>query len=1020
MGEKKTTVCLCVFATLVIVIAAAGQAMVHQGQESNGMNMNKLGEPRGGPLQIWEDEFLNESKIDPNLSNNVLINTSVGIVSMENTFPEWTDPSFTRMKLITLTNGGQETFTDYDVNISVTYDSDMQSDFDDIRFTDGIGDQLSYYLTKKTNGVNADFLVKIPTIPPSQTTIYLFYGNPSAVNQSNFNEIFTWKERTSPDVMISFKAPSEGAWDPDVQYGSNRFLVTWEERLGPEDISLPLPHYERTIPGVIHGRSYNIDGGDPVPDNNSDIDVSDPAESSTFHAENPSAAFGAGKFFVTWEQNPANAPLQRYEADIKGALVTPDSQVSMRFTICSAANGQFNPQVAYDSSSGRFLVVWADARNGYADYDVRGRLYNSNGYPIGADFPIAYDAYYQGDPWVCSDDAGHFFIVYEDGYDALIGPFSLYAYRYDSDGNRIGTRITIATGGSTVDYIFPALSYNTKDQEFLITWNDGDISVDPSIRDSYSGNIWGKILNATGSVIKNNYIIEEGTNYIRSDSVPYFDTMFFCAYNGIVSGNQDIYGRLISSDGSIMTDRQELSDGSSVNVDWTGLAVGAGRIFTTWEDERDLMSLYADVFGYVWCSVQSIGSLNVTSSTGGEETLITTAQLMSIQIQPNEFREWRWFFFQDSTPTNTALSYDIMDQSGTVVLKTDVQNGQNVSDISASCIRLRATFTRVSAEVSPFLDSWNISALVGSDIHAPSTTMTLSPPQPDGNYSWYVSPITASFNVTDPDSDPENITTYYRINGHVPEIYHPESPPVISSNGPDNSIEYWSNDSINEEAHHFIQGIKIDTSPPMITLNEPPETISPGPATVNGSVVEYTTGSGINEVKITVNEETVFDSRYPGESKIWFEWNFTADRGETYDIFIEAWDRAGNTMEDRRTVLCPDRGVYETGYVYLFDNPKYGPMKMLVALGLSIAVDYNTLYMLLPSVNSNAASVKFIATQVLLEKEYDFWDRNMSDGCSVDLLVPFGMYKINAEAYDNLGTLIQEYPIITKMLIWLL
>ena len=125
-----------------------------------------------------------------------------------------------------------------------------------------------------------------------------------------------------PTPWFPFKAATEGAWDPDVIYGANRFLVTWEERSGPEDINVPLPNYERTIPGVIHGRSYDSDGENPIPDNNTDIDVSDPG-SNTYHAENPCNAFGAGKYFVVWEENPANQPLHRYDADIKGALVTP-------------------------------------------------------------------------------------------------------------------------------------------------------------------------------------------------------------------------------------------------------------------------------------------------------------------------------------------------------------------------------------------------------------------------------------------------------------------------------------------------------------------------------------------------------------------------------------------------------------------------------------------------------------------------------------------------------------------------
>jgi len=945
------------------------------------------------------------------------VNTSVGKVSMENTYPAWIDPSFTRMKPITLFNNGQETFHDYDVNITVLYDIDMQSDFDDLRFTGHTGAHLSFFKLNKINGVSSKVLVKIPTIAPGQTTIYMFYGNPTANDQSSFTSVFSWRDRTRPDTMVSFKAATEGAWDPDVTYGANRFLVTWEERIGPEDINVPLPNYERTISSVIHGRSYNGSGENPVPSNNTDIDVSEPG-SNTYHAENPCNAYGAGKFFVAWEENPANQPLNRYQADIKGALVTPDSQVSMRFTICSATGGQFDPQVAFDALSNQFLVVWADAQYGTSDYDVRGRLYNSNGFAVGDVFSIAYEMNYQGNPWICSDNNGNFFIVYEDGPDPALGPFSLYAYRVNWEGTRILPRITIAVGSDTVDHIFPAVSYNPNIERYCVTWNDGDVSQNPSSRDSYDGNIWGKILSKTGSVVKNNYIIEPGTSFIRTDSVPYFDTMFFIVYDGTIAGNRDIYGRLIDSTGTVMTNRQELSDGSSLNVDWNDIAVGSGSIFTTWEDERDLMSQYADVFQYVWRSVQTIGSLNVSVGFGGEKELITQAQLMSVPIKPEMFRQWRQFFFIDTLPSASTIVFDIMDQNGTIILKANVQNGQNISDVNTSGVRLRGTFTRPSAQNTPVLDKWNISALVGKDIYPPATEITLDPEEPNGNNNWYVTGVTATFTVSDVDTDPENITTYYNINGFGVEVYNPASPPMISSNRPNNYIEYWSNDSINEEfPHHRVEGIKIDSTVPMITLHKPSYIIPPGSTTINGSATDYASGSGIDRVEISLNEDTIFDTLYNGESPIWFEWNFTADRGENYDIYVEVWDRAGNRIEERRTVQCPDHGMYDPGYIYLFDNPKVGPVRLLVTLGLSIAMNYDTLYVVLPGVTSNAASVKFTATQVFLKKEFVFWDMNLSDGCSADLQVPFGVYEVKAYAYDSSNTLIAEYPVITKMLI---
>ncbi|KYK23855.1 hypothetical protein AYK25_06370 [Thermoplasmatales archaeon SM1-50] len=1014
MGDIKTRIGFCIVAGLLLTVTSIGQGIQQTKETANILDPKNLS--RGGSIVVWQDDFFNLSKVDTSLSNNIIVNTTVGTVIMQHTYAAWIDPGFTRMKEITVINNGQETFQDYNLNITVVYDPDMQFNFFDLRFTNETGVQLPYYRVKATIGMYCELMVKIPTVPPGQTTIYMFYGNQTAViDKSNFSSIFSWADRIRPDTMVSFKSTTEGAWDPSVIYGANRFLVTWEERLGPEDIPLPLPNYERTLPGVIHGRTYDKQGTNPIPTNNSDIDVSTPGI-DTYHAENPCNAFGSEKFFVVWEENPANQPLQRYEADIKGAMIYPNGTVERRFSICTATGGQFNPQVVYDNYSNRFLVVWADARNGENDYDVRGRLYNYNGYPINVDFQIAYEANYQGNPWICSDDNGMFFIVYEDGPSFWDGPFSLFAYRYDYNGNRIGNRIPIALASETSDYIFPAVSYNPKSERYFITWNDGNIS-----GGDWWGNIWGKMLNKTGGLVKNNYIIELGTSFIRSVSVPYFDTMFFIAYDGIIQSNHDIYGRMIAADGTVMTSRQELSDGSSQNVDWNDIASGAGRIFVTWEDERDLLSQYADVFQYVWHSEQSFGSLNVTTVFGDEKELITSAQLMSVVIEPELFRQWRQFCFLGTIPSTTTLLFDIMDQNGSLVLKADVQNGQNISDITASAVRLRATFSRISAHRTPVLDKWNISALVGKDIYPPSTEITLSPSEPDGNNDWYVTPVTVNFTVFDVDSDPENITTYYDINGYGVQVYNPDDPPVISSERPNNYIEYWSNDSINEELpHHLLEGIKIDLTAPMITLYEPSYTIPAGNATINGTVTEYTSGSGVDQVKISVNGETIYNTVFNGESKVWFEWEFIADLGETYDIYVEAWDKAGNKIEDRRTVVCPDKGLYSPGYIYWFDYPKIGPIRLLVNLDLSIAIHNTTLYVVLPSVTSDAVSVKFVAMQLYREKEFVFQDTNLSNGCSTNLQVPVGFYHITAYAYDDNNNQLEQYTIITKMFILLI
>ena len=1014
MGEKllRTTIVFITLFGLILGVVLSPAYHLYPGSDQQYRSS----------LYVWEDTFNDTSKIDANLSYGIVV--ANGTASMQNTFPVWTNPSFTRMKPITVTNTGNSSFEQYVLNLTITYDPDMQVDFDDLRFVSAAGSNLDYWIKQKTNGVSATVWVEIPTVPAQQTSmVYMFYGNPAAITLSNFNTVFTWVERTSPDVMVSFKAAVEGAWDPDVAYGNGRFLVAWEERLGPEDINVPLPDWERMYYSPIYGRTYNTSGGDPfpIPSDDLDINISLPGVID-YHAENAAIAFGAGKFFVVWEENVIDTaqPWLRYEADIKGALVSVAGEVLSRFPICTVAGGQFDPHVDFDSTSNRFLVVWEDARNGGSDYDVRGRLYNSNGFPIAVDFPIAFDTNYQGEPWVCSDNLGYYLVVYEHGVDPAIGPFSLSAKRLDSNGGIVGTTISIATGSSTVDNIFPAVSYNPLTQRFMITWNDADISVNPNIRDSYDGNIWARILSRTGYTVVSNFIVEPGTSYIRTDSVPYFGSLFFVTYDGIVSGTQDIFGRMVSADGMVLTTRKELSDGSSLNVDWNNLALGDGHIFVTWEDERDLVSAYADAFGYVWECMQTTASPTVSSVFGVEYSLILQSRIVSYPIAPEEWYAWDRFYSVFSAPTGTTLLFDVLDQTGTTVLLSGVSSGANISSITQEIVRLRASFYRPNPSATPNLDSWNISAIVGTDVFPPQTTIALDPSSPNGENGWYVTAVSFTLTAVDPDSPPENITTFYRINDLPVEIYDPLSPPVIDIEGADNRVEYWSTDSINEESHHVVTGINIDVSAPAVSLYEPPYYVSPGTVLINGSVTEYASGSGVDQVLLWLNDELMVNMTSTGEQQVWFEWSFTADAGETFDVYAEGFDVAGLRGQDRRTVVCTNRGVYEIGYLYLFDNPPDGPKPLLVSLGVAAAINYDTLFIVASEPPGEAAWVEFVAQRIILKDKVTMVDQNLSDGCSIELTAPPGIYSIKAYVYDSDDQLLEEQTLISKIVLLLL
>ena len=849
----------------------------------------------------WEDDFFDESLIDKEKSYNYFVDKENGEVLMANTYSAWYNPQWAFMKPINITNPTSETFEEYVLNLTVYYDAGMQQDYRDLRFVDTEGNNLYYWRGEYVPGESANVLVRIPQLPAlSTTTIYMFYGDPTADDYSNFDMIFTWDDRTDPDLLISYKYYTEGAWDPDVAFGNDRFLIAWEEGLGPEDITLD---GDRLFYRQIHGRTYDHDGQNPSPPPSSDMDIyiSSIPDDFSYHAENPSIAYGNNVFFIVWEENPATPtyPQNRYEVDIKGAILSSEGSILDRFTICEAINGQYDPIVTYGNN--RFFVVWEDARDGATNYDVYGRLYDTMGNSLGPDFQVAGGANYQGEPWICSGNNGYFMVAYEEGDNPETGPFSLYAQRYDSSGNKAGSRLGIALGSPDLDYILPSVAFCSQTNRYLFSWNDGDLSVDPSLRSSWDGNIWGKIIDQYGSIVADNFIIQPGDQYIRSDVVPYLDTLFFVSYDG----SSDLWGRLVSSDGKITTSEHMLSDGSSQSVDWNNLAVGNGHLFAVWEDERDMASEHADTFGSVWHIYRSTGSPHITYNMGDEKELITRTVLISQIIAPGTgFLEWETFDASYSTPLG-HIRFGILNQGGTQILLDSINPGKDISSLPHQAIRLQATFTRNIAIQTPRLDKWSVS-WIGEDYDPPWTDYEMIPSLPTGNNGWYTQSVEFIFYPHDDVTPPSDLLTYYTINHGETQIYNPSQTPKISSEGQDNTIEFWSVDKAgNEEIPHTtVENIKIDPTPPTVTIESPEwGKVTQGDIQVSGTLAD--TGSGVNEVQVWFNGGLINENLVDiSPAKDYFEWHFTAEKWQQYDIEVRAYDTAGHVGKGYVSVRC--------------------------------------------------------------------------------------------------------------------
>lgn len=105
---------------------------------------------------------------------------------------DWYSSSWSYRKSLAITGSSGQDLANYQVKVRVPYDPAMQPDFDDLSFTlDDGTTSLGYWLEEKSDYVSATVWILVPDIPasPSQTHIYMYYGNTGATSQSDLADI---------------------------------------------------------------------------------------------------------------------------------------------------------------------------------------------------------------------------------------------------------------------------------------------------------------------------------------------------------------------------------------------------------------------------------------------------------------------------------------------------------------------------------------------------------------------------------------------------------------------------------------------------------------------------------------------------------------------------------------------------------------------------------------------------------------------------------------------------------------
>ena len=132
---------------------------------------------------------------------------------------------FSNIQTISISPSADGTLTDYQISFDISYEPEMQTGFDDIRFTDKDGILLPYWIEEKINSSSAKVWVKVPEINGiNGATVKMYYGNSTAVSKSDGEEVFEFFDDFSSSLdtdkwTTAYNTPDGGSYDVGTEDG---------------------------------------------------------------------------------------------------------------------------------------------------------------------------------------------------------------------------------------------------------------------------------------------------------------------------------------------------------------------------------------------------------------------------------------------------------------------------------------------------------------------------------------------------------------------------------------------------------------------------------------------------------------------------------------------------------------------------------------------------------------------------------------------------------------------------------
>lgn len=270
------------------------------------------------------------------------------------------------------------------------------------------------------------------------------------------------------NVRISGGAATGDELDPAVAYSpaANRYLVAWEDTRS--DVREIWAQW-LSATGARVGGNFEVTGSPAEQTVNADV-----------------ACSSTGPCLVVWED------FRRFEGDVFGQRIgITGARLGRNFAISTghSARADYDPAVAYDAVSDRYLAVWeTDRRNlfGQRGWDIFARVVGPGGALIGQNLRVSAAAAtgHELNPAAGAVSGGGFVVIWEDFRNISTLGEDIFGQHVTSVGAKTGGNFRI--GGGAADDLFADVACRTDNAECLTVWEDY------RRLSTRKGDIWGR------------------------------------------------------------------------------------------------------------------------------------------------------------------------------------------------------------------------------------------------------------------------------------------------------------------------------------------------------------------------------------------------------------------------------------------------------------------------------------------------------------------------------------------------